>query len=150
MTDVVARDLTPKIIDITLRTVNDPEHKFSEDQIKDIKKMVGLLKDFKGLMTEESVGATVYSFWHYFFHRSLFHRFTTNGKYGRTIREKEIVDDGEKLEKFWSNTRRLAIADNYAFGDTFIRMITSVAEGTATDGQNSICAEAYDDSYTGD
>lgn len=140
MTDVIARNLSPSIVKIAERAVNDPKHKFSSDQSKDIKKMIEYLKDFKGLMTEDSIPATVYSYWHYFFYRSLFHKFTSDGKYGKTIREKEVVDDEEVVEKFWNTTRRLAIPDNYAFGNFYESLIIAVANGTDTEAYNSICA----------
>lgn len=46
MTDVVARQLSPLIVSIADRVVNDPNHGFSSDQALDIKKMIELMRDF--------------------------------------------------------------------------------------------------------
>jgi len=79
MTDIFARDHSPLVVSIVENIVNDTEHHFSSEQRKDITEMVAYLKNFDGKMEESSVSATVYSYWHYFFYRSLFMMQSTNG-----------------------------------------------------------------------
>ena len=47
--------------------------------------MLDLVRDFKGEMTEDSVGATVYSYWQIFFYSSLFKKYTILGKKGKNL-----------------------------------------------------------------
>ena len=42
--------------------------------------MLNEIKDFKGVMDENSIGATIYSYWHYFFYHSLLNEYTIKGK----------------------------------------------------------------------
>lgn len=70
--DVFARELTPHIISITEHTIAEPSHQFSEDDRNEIKTVLNILESFDGLMDKESIGATVYSYWQYFFYTSLF------------------------------------------------------------------------------
>lgn len=64
--------------------------------------MLEFLDDFSGEMVEESIGATVYSFWHYYFLRSLFHNV---------------------VPKRWESQKRILLVDNYAFVDFFQKLI---------------------------
>ena len=41
--------------------------------------MVDEMKDLDGLMSENSVKATIYSYWHFFFYRKLMIEYTTKG-----------------------------------------------------------------------
>lgn len=67
--DIVARDLTPLIIKISQgATIN-----LSKEELSAVEEMISILKNFDGNMTPESIGASVYSYWHYFFVDSLFH-----------------------------------------------------------------------------
>jgi len=79
MTDIFARDHSPLVVSIVENIVNDTEHRFSTEQRKDITEMVAYLKNFDGKMVESSVSATVYSYWQYFFYRSMFWMQSTNG-----------------------------------------------------------------------
>jgi len=79
MTDIFARDHSPLVVSIVENIVNDTEHRFSTEQRKDITEMVAYLKNFDGKMVESSVSATVYSYWQYFFYRSMFIMQSTNG-----------------------------------------------------------------------
>lgn len=80
MTDVFARYLAPAVSKITFRTIGDATHGFTKDQKDEIQSMAELLKGWKGEMLETSVAATVYSYWSYFFHASLFQEYTNKGK----------------------------------------------------------------------
>ena len=66
--DVVARDLTPKIIKICKRATID----LSRDDLDSVEYMLDLLAEFDGEMSSESIAASVYNYWNYFFVTSLF------------------------------------------------------------------------------
>ena len=64
MTDIVAREITPHILKITnyvIKNANSFEINKKDQEI--IKSTSALLEDFKGEMTEQSLGATIYSYW---------------------------------------------------------------------------------------
>ena len=63
MTDVIARSLTPHILKITAKVLNDKSHGFAPDQAKEIRIMTSILEGFDGVMSEKSIPATVYSYW---------------------------------------------------------------------------------------
>ena len=147
--DVVARELSPHIVNIVDKVVSDPEHAFSKDQITDIKKMIEHLRDFDGEMTEDSISPTIYNYWQYFFYRSLMHRYTTAGKNERMKTIMEEVDGKMETQKFWSTARRLGAVDNYTFMEFYQRVVIAVAQGTDTPAQNNICKGAYDDDHRG-
>lgn len=63
--------------------------------------MVKILKGFNGLMAEDSVQATIYNYWSYFFHGTLFHEYTKNGKKEVTRLAKSKVDGKDKMIPFW-------------------------------------------------
>ena len=66
--DVVARDMTPKIITICRRASAD----LSRDELDSLEFMLDLLTEFDGDMSADSIKASVYNFWNYFFIKSLF------------------------------------------------------------------------------
>ena len=85
------------------------------------------LSHWHGEMTESSVGATVYSVWHYHFLSSLFADF---------IEDEEI---------------RLTLAANYPFIDYFQRMIHGLGEDPKEERFNKICRGYYPtEEYKGD
>ena len=66
--------------------------------------MIKLLEDFHGEMSESSIGATVYSYWQYFFYDSLLQQYTNKGKKEskyRTKEEDENDADKEVIKQFW-------------------------------------------------
>jgi acyl-homoserine lactone acylase PvdQ len=64
----VARDLIPKIIKICKSGISD----LSRDDVDSVEFMLDLLEGFDGKMSADSVSASVYNFWNYFFLNSLF------------------------------------------------------------------------------
>lgn len=106
--DVVARDMIPYIVKIADKVVNDPEHKFSDDQLTVMKKAIDLVRNFDGEMSENSIGASVYSFWQYHFYLSLLHKFTSKGTWEQLKRSTEMNNEGEMITgKHWTNNRRI-------------------------------------------
>ena len=77
--DVFARNTLPLIRRITAKTYSDPTHGFSEQEKLDIKFMLDLLEGFDGEMTEDSIAASVYNYWHLFVHHSFLSDQTVNG-----------------------------------------------------------------------
>lgn len=59
----------------------------------------------------------------------------------------EDNDGKEEIEKFWSITRRLTLADNYSFMDFYQRFVIASAQGTVSEAMNNICDGAYE--YSG-
>ena len=70
---------------------------------------------FNGDMHADSIQATIYSLWHYYFHASLLRAQTVRGH-----RESKIMKDDEV---FWNTKTRLSLIDNYAFTDFYLRLI---------------------------
>lgn len=60
----------------------------------DIGAMLDYLRDFKGYMGVESIDATVYQYWNYFFYSSLFRQFTTDSP-----TEKQLLERDPKTKK---------------------------------------------------
>jgi penicillin G amidase len=110
MTDVYARDLVKHIIKI-VENLDFDEHHFTRDVVSDILSMVEELRQFKGIMVEDSVGASVYSYWQYYFYSTLLTEFTSDGDKESTYMDKD--------EKFWTPKKRLLLVDNYAFYDFY-------------------------------
>ena len=78
--DTIARDITPHIIKITESVLlNKDIHDLNDKEVSDIRLMVDLVREFNGEMTEDSIAATVYSYWQIFFYGSLFKKFTILG-----------------------------------------------------------------------
>ena len=66
--DAAARAMTPHILKIAETALNAEEYGFNQKDKQDAKYMMDFLKDFKGDMSQDSIPATVYSYWHYFFY----------------------------------------------------------------------------------
>lgn len=80
--DASARETTPHLLKIVMSIIDDEEFNFSYHEKQDVRFMIDLLKDFKGDMSLDSIGATVYSYWHYHFMQSFLKAYTVNGKIG--------------------------------------------------------------------
>jgi len=70
--------------------------------------MIQILEKWDGSFAEDSVAATVYSYWQMYFYRSLFHI--------------QIPDHDEASE-----AQRMSISDNYQFLDFYQRFIRKIA-----------------------
>lgn len=78
----MARGLTPHVIKICRQELEKSGN-------KDLKQMVDILEGFDGSMDLESVQATVYSYWQYFFYANLMSEFTNEGLTGS-----QLLSDG--------------------------------------------------------
>lgn len=87
--------------------------------------MIHILQNFKGEFSEDSVGATVYSYFQYFFYQSLFTEQTVNGRRESKLMSKDPAT--EKDEKFWNEKRQLLLIDNYMFSNTYQALISKMA-----------------------
>jgi hypothetical protein len=67
--------------------------------------MLDLIKNFYGVFNEDSIGASVYSFWHYHFYTSF-------------LRILEEVDSEQ-----WTKNVRLNLIDHYAFFDFYQKLL---------------------------
>jgi hypothetical protein len=47
--------------------------------------MLDIFRNFDGSMDENSIPATVYSYWQYFFYQSLFNKYTFKGEMGAKL-----------------------------------------------------------------
>ena len=81
--------------------------------------MVDEMKDLDGLMSENSVKATIYSYWHFFFYRKLMIEYTTKGNTEYAKSSAENIDGKTVMQPFWTDARRITLMDNYAFYETF-------------------------------
>lgn len=124
--DVVARALVPHILNITKRSLDS--YGFDDEQKSDIRSMLAYLEHFGGEMTEDSIGATIYSYWEYFYSKSLFRH---------AMRDQE----------FWTDENRLLLSSNYAFGAFHEDLVLKISAGDSEANKfNSICK---DDRYSG-
>lgn len=109
MTDVVARGLVSHVVKIVDRILSKEDHKFSPDQKDYIRSVKDILAGFDGVMSEDSIQATVYSYWQYFFYSNLMELYTAKGSTELHKRDEETG------KAYWDNQRKLSIFDNYAF-----------------------------------
>ena len=143
MTDVIARGLTPHILKIVRRVIIQKEM-LTPNQRQEAGSMLKHLTSFQGLMDEDSVGATVYSYWQYFFYKSLYTSYTTDGKQGKKLKSHEK----DEIVPFWEAKKRILLSDNFAANDFYQRLIIAVADGKDTERQRRICQGGYP-SYKG-
>lgn len=104
--DVVARALVPDIVTIARRSLDS--YGFDDSQKSDIRTMLTYLEGFGGEMIEDSIGATIYSYWEYFYSKSLFQH---------AMRDQE----------FWTDKNRLLVVSNYAFGAFHEDLVRKIA-----------------------
>lgn len=140
MTDVFARDLVKHIIKV-VDHLDFEEHRFSKEVVSHIQSMVNELRSFNGLMVEDSIGASVYSYWQHFFYQSLLTEFTSDGH-----SESQRMD---KDDKFWTAKKRLLLVDNYAFYDFYQKLVISVSEGKDAQKYRMVCKGKNAEKYTG-
>lgn len=74
---------------------NRKAHHLTDSEFRNIDFMLNKFSNFDGLMVEESVAATIYSYWQYFFYQSLFMQYTIHGP-----TEKHRVNS--KGDPFWN------------------------------------------------
>ena len=84
--------------------------------------MLDILEGFNGSMDLESVQATVYSYWQYFFYQNLMSEFTNEGLSGSQLQSA----DGQV---FWNLKRKLQLVDNIGFSNFYHRKIVDLASG---------------------
>jgi len=87
---VQARDVTPFI----LKAIKGALPDIDKAKHQDLYEMIQILEKWDGSFAEDSVPATVYSYWQMYFYRSLFHI--------------QIPDHDEASE-----AQRMSISDNY-------------------------------------
>ena len=83
--------------------------------------MLDILEGFDGSMDLESVQATVYSYWQYFFYANLMSEFTNEGLSGS-----QLLSDGQA---FWTLKRKIQLVDNTAYWSFHQRKIIDLASG---------------------
>ena len=115
-TDVFARSQAPLMIKIA----KEAKSALDPDQAKDLEFMINLLDGWTGLMDEQSVAATVYSFTFMNIHKSLFHAY-----------EKDDPDE------------RIAFTDGYLYIEFIYTLLRNIAENGAASKYNKICRNAY-------
>ena len=100
--------------------------------------MARLLDNHDGKMTEDSVGATVWNFWNYFFAKSMLINFTTKGKY-ESLKTQEVIVNGKKEQvPFWDDETRVKLVDNYMMNDYISSLIKKVFQGKEKPQKNKI------------
>ena len=125
--DVVARDMVPFITEITMAVIQDPDYGLKEDDTYDIMDLLDKLKTFDGVMSQDSIPATVYSVWHYYFYSGFFN-----------------ILVGE-----WPVERRLMLIDNYAFMDYYQNLLTQMAKGEISAQKQKLCKDGFETQYKG-
>ena len=78
-----------------------------------------ILQTWHGDMSEDSVGATVFSTWQFYFYKSLL------------------------TEQIEDQNLRLALVGNLPFNDYIQRMIHTLAEDPENEGFNKVCSGAF-------
>jgi len=89
--------------------------------------MAGYIEKFDGKMDKKSVGASIYSYWQYYFYSSLLRQFTDLSDSGKDVTE-ENWDDETKLDKFWTVQNKIRLLDNFSFGEFYKRLITNTSK----------------------
>ena len=88
--------------------------------------MLDTLKFWHGEMDEKSIGASLYSVWHYMLFKTFF--------------KSQFTDPG----------MRLSVVSNYAFQDFFQRLVYILEEEPTNERYNQVCKNGYDGEYSGD
>lgn len=137
----------PHILKIAKDILEHPEMKFDPKTKEDIKEMYVILegsekqKDgttlglFDGDMRADSVQASIYSLWQYYFYSSLLRAQTVLG-----ATEGKIMKDDEM---FWNTKTRLSLIDNYAFTDFYQRLIEHLSQNPTSSKYEKICQLGY-------
>lgn len=95
------------------------------------------MRNFKGYMGPNEIDATIWQYWNYFFYKSLFAEFTTEGPTEQMRQENN--------SQTWSTKRRILLSDHYSFLDYFKKLIKAIHRKEVTPIQNKICKYAFDD-----
>lgn len=85
---------------------------------------MGYLQDFKGEMHKDSVDASIYAVFRYFFFRGFLYKYTTGSAKG---------------ENWHSAESRIQLLATDAFGDFYQRMIIDISTGAGHFDQDMIC-----------
>lgn len=120
VTDVIARDITPTIIEVARMAKDELTPKEQED----LEQMIALLEGWNGEFSEDCVACSVYMHAQMRFYKSLFRRYTNND---------DLV---------------MMMSDGYAFFDTWQRLLTETKEQGAASHFQRICHNGYR-AYTG-
>lgn len=115
--DIMARDITPIVVNLT-RQMFDIIEPQDHDKLEMI---VNRLSNWYGDMAENSVGATIYSTWHYMFYQTLL------------------------VEKIPEDNVRLALVGNYPFADFVQRMIHTLQDEPENERFNLACLGAFNE-----
>lgn len=100
--------------------------------------MLNLLNDYKGDMSADQIPATVYSFWHYFFHASLFKYWTEDDSAQKQLKNSV----GGK--PFWNRQTRTAITDNYSFQTFYFNLIKELSENPDSTKYDKMCLNGFE------
>lgn len=111
-TDVIAREFTPKMIEIARKVASQ----LSGDQKVAMESLFKHLEGWNGRFSEDSIAATCYSYSMLYFYKSLMHR--------------QYPGDEE---------RRLKVIDNYNFVDFVERLFLDIEMNPEGSKFNAIC-----------
>ena len=104
------------------------KRKLTKDQQLDMEQGLQFYRDWDGDMAEDSIAASVHMHFHMGMLKSLFHKY----------------EPGEDKEE-----QRLLLSDNYAFQQTYMRLIIEAAEEGAESHFQPLCEQAHKE-YKGD
>jgi len=138
LTDVIARDMAPIISKIVDSALGNKDFTFTASERAEIETMNEWMRTFNGIMSEDSIQATVYSYWQYFFYHSLLDQFTIDGR----IEGERLDQEGEK---YWTTKRKYLLVDNYAFFEFYQRMIVEVQKDSGR--YNRLCKTKINDKF---
>ena len=105
-----------------VQIAHEVQSSLTSKQSSDLDFMVNLLEGWTGLVDEESVPATVYSFTLMQVHKSLFHKYAP--------------DDAED---------RISFTDGYLYNEFIITLLKSIAAEGSASKYNKVCDMAYPD-----
>lgn len=113
--DLMARDITPNVSKLAFAILDELDEKSQQQAIE----AISYLNLWYGEMSEQSVGATVFSTWQFFFYN--------------TLLTEQIPDDNI----------RLALVGNYPFIDFVQRMIHTLATDPENEKFNRVCRGGF-------
>lgn len=119
-TDIIAREFTPKMIKLARSVVTE----LTIEERLSMESLIIHLEAWNGRFSEDSIGATCYSYSMLFIYKSLMHKY---------------YPENEKT--------RFKIIDNYNFVDFFERMILDIELNGQKSSFNQYCVDAH--SYEG-
>jgi hypothetical protein len=94
--------------------------------------MLDLIRNFYGVFKEDSIGATVYSYWHYHYYTSFM----------------KILEEFDP--EHWDKNKRILLMDHYAFFDFYQKLLIKLSTNSPQVKYEKLCKNGFNQTYQGE